>query len=417
MQPPHQPSRINLAELKAQIVKKLGPDGSKQYFHYLNRLLSLKISKTEFNKLCVRILGRDNIPLHNQFIRSILRNACCAKVPPPRNSNEVLVQATAIGNKAPPSDAIGQNGPHVATNQASYQPGLSNGDILPSSPRKVSKSFHDHRTADNHRAFGPSGKANSTLPQPTTTVSSDFNMIENGDYSTPDLHGAVQHHQGLMQRTEQAHDPAKSSVIKIPQDIPVSVHNKDQFRDDQEEIHARSLLQAPLGVPLCMVSVGGARRTPLATSSKCVSTSSCGALLDSITLRERMNQIAKEHGLEGVPMDCANLLNNGLDSYLKGLIRSCVQLIGARSGHGTMKNNAVKHQAYSKPVNGIRPGHHHHLQLSTSKPSELSQEQLPHSRISLQDFRIAMELNPQQLGEDWPLLLEKICTQAFDECV
>jgi hypothetical protein len=26
-----------------------------------------------------------------------------------------------------------------------------------------------------------------------------------------------------------------------------------------------------------------------------------------------------------------------------------------------------------------------------------------------------MELNPQQLGEDWPLLLEKICTRPSEE--
>ncbi|KAG6388415.1 hypothetical protein SASPL_149841 [Salvia splendens] len=57
MQPPHQHSMINLDELKAQIV--------------------------EFNKLCLRGLERENIPLHNQLIRSILRNASCAKSPPP----------------------------------------------------------------------------------------------------------------------------------------------------------------------------------------------------------------------------------------------------------------------------------------------------------------------------------------------
>ncbi|THG07917.1 hypothetical protein TEA_021089 [Camellia sinensis var. sinensis] len=31
--------------------------------------------------------------------------------------------------------------------------------------------------------------------------------------------------------------------------------------------------------------------------------------------------------------------------------------------------------------------------------------------ISLLDFKVAMELNPQQLGEDWPLLLEKISNE------
>ncbi|EPS65215.1 hypothetical protein M569_09563, partial [Genlisea aurea] len=74
MQPPNRNSRIDLQELKSQIVKKLGPDGSKQYFFYLHKFLSLKLNKVDFNRLCMRILGRENIPLHNQIICSVLRN-------------------------------------------------------------------------------------------------------------------------------------------------------------------------------------------------------------------------------------------------------------------------------------------------------------------------------------------------------
>lgn len=99
MQPPHNHSRINLAELKAQLVKKLGPEGSKQYFYYLNRFLSLKLNKVEFNKLCLRIVGRENIPLHNQLIRSILRNACTAKTPPPIGQKDDLKHGTQFSGK------------------------------------------------------------------------------------------------------------------------------------------------------------------------------------------------------------------------------------------------------------------------------------------------------------------------------
>ncbi|RAL43276.1 hypothetical protein DM860_015166 [Cuscuta australis] len=366
MQPPHQHTRINLVELKAQIVRKLGPDGSKQYFHYLSNLLSLKMSKTEFNKLCVRVLGRENIPLHNQFIRSVLKNACCAKVPPSRSENEVSAQAIAKNKDPSSDDAIEQNGPHVASNQ----PRLSNGNTLPSPP------------------------CSNTI-------------IENGD-----LPVAMHHHQGIMQRTE--HDAAV--LGQAPRNPLVTKRPHEQ----------RSSLQAPLGVSHCPVGVGGALRASLhlATASKSVRTdsTSVGALLDSLTLRERMNQIATEHGLEGgVSVDCANLLNIGLDSHLKGLIGSCVQLVGARrSGqNGTVNTNTVKqqHQAYTKPVNGVRPGYQ--LQLNTGRPSEVLQEEPlpPQSFISLQDFKVAMELNPQQLGEDWPVLLEKICTRETDEHV
>ncbi|XP_055825427.1 uncharacterized protein LOC129893981 [Solanum dulcamara] len=418
MQPPHQHSRINLAELKAQIVRKLGPERSKQYFYYLNRLLSLKISKVEFNKLCLRILGRENITLHNQFIRSILRNACSAKVPPPTHETDVLKPGAAVGSNDPPSDAIEQNGSHVSSSQASSQPGLSNGDILPLSPRKVRTGYRDRRTGDRRSALGQNGKTNFTFQQPTATESS-FDVMENGDINPPDSRRAVQHYQGFLQQTDDereasGEETARFSVIKGSQEGPVSVYNKDHVRDDGKEMHARSQLQAPLGVPFCPVSVGGARKAlPLATNSKCVTSSSCGALLDSVSLRELMEQIAAEQGLEGVAIGCANLLNNGLDSYLRGLIRSCVQLAGARSGHEPIRNNTKKQQTHMKLINGLRPGLH--SQISRGRPSEVMQEHASNNLISLQDFRVAMELNSRQLGEDWPLLLEKICARAFEE--
>ncbi|XP_059299735.1 uncharacterized protein LOC132052280 [Lycium ferocissimum] len=421
MQPPHQHSRINLSELKAQIVKKLGPEGSKQYFHYLSRLLSLKISKVEFDKHCFRILGRENIPLHNQFIRSILRNACNAKVPPPINEGGIVKPGIAVGSKEPLDDAYDQNGVHVSSNQASGQPGLSNGDVLPLSPKKARTGFRDRRAGDRRSVLGQNGKTSFAFQQTTTMESSDFEIIkENGDLNPPNGKGTVQHHQGIMQQTDDerqgfSQETAKFSVMKRSLENSVSLQNKkDKSRDDGKEMHARSQLQAPFGVPFCPVSVGGARRpVPLATSSRCVSSSSFGALLDSVTLRERMEQIAAEQGLDGVATDCANLLNNGLDSYLKGLVKSCLQLVGARSGHEPTTNNTKKQETYMKLVNGLRPGYH--LQMNGGRSSEAVHEHAPGNLVSLQDFRIAMELNPQQLGEDWSLLLEKVCTHAVEE--
>lgn len=45
-----------------------------------------------------------------------------------------------------------------------------------------------------------------------------------------------------------------------------------------------------------------------------------------------MEKIAQRHGLEGETIDCANLLNYGLDAYLKQLISSSVYLLRARTG-------------------------------------------------------------------------------------
>ncbi|CAK9186865.1 unnamed protein product [Ilex paraguariensis] len=419
MQPPHQYSRISLAELKAQIVKKLGPEVSQQYFYYLNKLLSLKLTKVEFNKLCLRIVGRENISLHNQFIRSILKNACSSKFPPPLIQDEEVFKPTqVVGNKEPSSDGYKQNGSHPGISHASNPPAFSNGDILPLSPRKTRSGIRDRRYVDRRSSLGPNGKTSFASQQLSTTHSSDFDVILENGYSTPpDLQRQAQHHQGLALQAQKegvvsGYQPATLSVIKRSPDDPVHVNSKDQtevlVREEGKELSARSLLCAPLGIPLCPFSVGGARRAlPLASSSKCVSSVNSGGLLDTVTLRERMEQIAATQGLEGVPMDCANLLNNGLDAFLKGLIRSCLELKGASSGHEPMKNSTHKHRNHFKLVNGVRPSHHYQMQ-NINRPLQEMQEHRPHCPISLVDFRVAMELNPQQLGEDWPLLLEQI---------
>lgn len=386
MPPPNQHQRVNLVELKAQVVKKLGPEGSNRYFFYLNRFLNLKLSKVEFNKLCLQIVGRENIPLHNQFIRSILKNACSAKAPPP------TLDKQSVSN---PSF-------------------LSNGDIRAVSTWKARTEIRDRNTFDHHNAFGPNAN----------TKSSNSVVLENGDLTPHEIRWPVQHHQGHAEQAEEterevSHYPSGNiSSTKRYTDGSVSLHSKDPVEavrlEDQRDVFSRSSLSAPLGVPLCQVSVGGARRTmPSASSSNCASLFNSGSLLDTATLRQRMEQIAVAQGLEGVTMDCANFLNKGLDVYLKGLVTSCIELVGARSGQ-EFRSSTNKNQTHLKLVNGVRPGHHLHMQ-SRANPMESVQERKLDCPISLLDFRVAMEVNPQQLGEDWPILLERICTNAFEE--
>ncbi|PIN01584.1 hypothetical protein CDL12_25906 [Handroanthus impetiginosus] len=374
MQPPNHHSRINLAELKAQLVKKLGPEGSKQYFYYLNRFLSSKLTKVEFDKLCLRILGRENIPFHNQLIHSILKNACCAKTPPPTSQkDEVSRHGAQVSGKDVSADGYLQNGAHTGPTQASGSPGLSNGgDMIPLSPRKARTVFRDRRTGDRRSAFGPNGKTGFATPLSAATQSSNFNAIlENGDSNPPDIGRSVQHHEGLMQKSENEreillpHD-AKMSALRSLADVSAPSCSNDQTelvaRDDGKEASARIALQAPLGLPLCPVSIGGALRAlPSASSSRCISTLNDSVLLDSPMLRERMEQIALANGLEGVSMDSANILNQGLDSYMKGLIRSCIELVGSRAGHELTMNNPNKHHSYTKLINGVRPGHQYQM--------------------------------------------------------
>ncbi|KAL0342232.1 UNVERIFIED_CONTAM: hypothetical protein Scaly_1885800 [Sesamum calycinum] len=371
MQPPHQHSRINLAELKAQIVKKLGPEGSKQYFSYLHRFLSLKLSKVEFNKLCLRILGRENIPLHNQFIRSILRNACSAKAPPaPSHKDDALKYVTHVVVRIS-ADGYQQNGSHTSMSQASGSPGLSNGgDMLPVSPRKARTGFRDRRSGDRRSALGPNGKTGFASHLSTTlSVPGLAHMILGGQCSS-------------------IKDSCGNQIMREP--TP----------------------SAPWGSVLSSQHWWARKALPSASRSGFISTFNECALLDSLTLRERMEHIATAQGLEGVSVDCANILNHGLDSYMKGLIRSCIELVGARSGHELTKNNAHKHHSHTKLINGVKQGHQYQIQNGGEHFG--LQEQKIRCPISLQDLRVAMELNPRQLGEDWPLLLEKICQLEND---
>ncbi|KAL4559842.1 hypothetical protein LXL04_031988 [Taraxacum kok-saghyz] len=306
MQPPQQHSWVNLAELKNQIIRKLGPERSKQYFDYLNKFLNLKLTKVEFDKLCIRTVGREAIPLHNQLIRTVLRNAC-TKVP--------------LGNKKPSDGApYHQNGSNPVTTRGAPNPlTFPNGDILSPKHRKT-------RTGTRRSALGPNGKTNYSSPS-----------------SPLDTRKAVQHHQEVIQQP-----------------------------DDHGVVSGRIPLHAPLGIPYCPVSIGGVRRAPPIRS---VGVSDTNRLLDTIALRARMESVAVTQGVQGVSVDCANAVNNGLNVYLKGLIRSSFELSGARLGHESVKTGP----------------------------------------ISLLDFRVAMEINPRQLGEDWPVLLEKICARAFEE--
>ncbi|OVA00916.1 Transcriptional coactivator Hfi1/Transcriptional adapter 1 [Macleaya cordata] len=440
MQPSQQQqSRINLSDLKAQLVKKLGPERSKRYFYYLNRLLSQKLSKAEFDKLCFWTLGRENLPLHNQLIRSILRNACHAKVPPPVHEKEAPTKSTTkVGKKSPPlEDGYQQTGPSPSLTQG---PPLfwSNGDVLPISPRKSRSGIRERRPrdrADRPSPLGPNGKTEFTSHQSTAAEDGNVKVItENGDLNSCDIQRLVHNnHQGLAEQPENELDASlqrstkRPRTKKSPEDELVPVHSKGPVElvlvEDGEEVEqaensnstTRSPLSAPLGIPFCSASVGGARRSlPTISSSSYGGSFDSGGLPDTETLRKRMEQIAGAQGLEGISTDCANLLNNGLDAYLKRLIRSCFELVGARSGHESTKTPAYKQQPHGKLINGMWPGQQLQMQ-SSGGPMEGMQEFRTHCPVSLLDFKVAMELNPQQLGEDWPLLLEKICLHAYDE--
>jgi hypothetical protein len=413
---PHQSSRVDLVELRTQIVKKIGVERSKKYFYYLNRFLSQKLSKSEFDKSCFRLLGRENLPLHNNLIRSILKNACQAKTPPPiyeAGPTKSLLQAP---NSSPVREDGHEQSGSLIPNQNT--PIWSNG-VLPVSPRKIRSGIRDRKQRDRPSPLGPNGKVECISHQSIGTEDSGSKfVVENGESAPCDFQRPVQHLQTVAEQSENEREGSAQRPIEGSR-----IQSKDQtaFVEDGEEVeHANRLnfsrtpLLAPLGIPFCSASVGGARKTmPVASSGDFVRYYDSGELSDSEMLRKRMEQIAAAQGLGGVTMECANRLNNMLDSYLKRLIKSCVELAGARSLHDPRKHPVHKQQA-QKVINRMWASNHAHMQ-SSSGPVEGMQEQRQHSSISMLDFKVAMELNPQQLGEDWPLLLEKICMHSFED--
>ncbi|XP_027355516.1 uncharacterized protein LOC113865274 [Abrus precatorius] len=416
---PQQSSRIDLGELRAQIVKKLGADKSKRYFYYLNRFLSQKLSKTEFDRLCFRVLGRENLQLHNHFIKSILKNACEAKTPPP-----ILPSGPPKSGEHGTDISPGREDGHeqsVASSQNQKAHIWSNG-VLPASPGKVRSGIRDRKLRDRPSPLGPNGKVDSVSHQSMGTEDSGSKVdMENGILTPCDYQRPTQHLQAVAELPESE----RGDYIHRPADKP-RMHGKGpagrSIVEDGEEVDqlnrlgfSRSPLMAPLGIPYCSASVGGARKAlPVGNAGDFDSYCDSGRLSDTDTLRRRMEQIATVQGLGGVSMECANMLNNMLDVYLKRLIRSCVELVGARSTNEPRKPPAPKQQIQGKIINGMWPSNHLHVQ-STGGSAEPVPEHRPPCSVSLHDFRVAMELNPRQLGEDWPLLLEKISMKSFEE--
>ena len=340
MSTPEQHSRLDLSDLKAQIIRRLGPERSQRYFFLLNKFLSQKLGKSEFDKFCSSTIGRENISLHNHFIRVILLKAHRSRTPPPSVKNTQK------------SDGL-TSLPSLPSTHATQM--WSNGDILPPSPRKIRS--NNRRIKDRQSPLASNGKIDLIPRLP----------LENGQ---------------LKNSSHNLHHVNSEFPTKINRQYKDSISIEEEEHRMDFVTYDRFQIRAPLGIPFCSASVGGSRN-PLSSQPSNNSTFSSsqlsGEICDTENLKKRMEEIAESQGLGGVSIDCANLLNNGLDVYLKQLIQSCINVVGRRPG-----------------IEGTR-----HLKNGNS--------------VSMLDFRVAMELNPRQLGEDWPMLLEKVSYRSFEE--
>ncbi|KAK6136924.1 hypothetical protein DH2020_029330 [Rehmannia glutinosa] len=320
----HHFTRIDTQELKDLIYRKIGHERAERYFDQLKRYFSFKLSKADFDKSCIRTIGKENISLHNKLIRSILQNACQAKTPPQK-----LRKVEGLNVKV-------ANGYQRNCLQSLY------GESFPQSPRKCRSPINrDRKFRDRPSPLGPLGKS------PSLTCEETVSRIQEQQSAT-ELHS-------LCSR-------------------PPIVEEGEEVEQYSESLDVRrwSSITAPPGVSVNSV---GARNTYNNFGDTCQSS---GELPDTRSLRSHLEKKLALEGV-GISMECANLLNNGLDVFLKRLIEPCIAIAGSRH---------TDSRILGRQSNGLLPGRFD---------------------VSMLDFRVAMESNPRLLGENWSTQLEKIC--------
>ncbi|KAD3640883.1 hypothetical protein E3N88_30106 [Mikania micrantha] len=300
-------SRIDTFELKLQLESRIGSQKAENYFNLLTRYLSLKLKKSEFNKLCVGLIGRENVRLHNELIKAIVINANFSKTPPPNRVKHDSQLSSKVAN--------------VARSRTGLQ------SIFPQSPKKIrTPSLRERKFKDRASPLG--------------------------------FHEKTQEQQSATE------------LFSLGSKPPIEVTSVEDGEEvDQNAIspgvHSRSPVQAPFGVTIHSKET----RKLLSIGSSSSHTETChytGQLPPTSSLANRLKHKLKMEGLD-ISMDCSNLLNNGLDSFLKRVIKPSLKLASSRC----LKN----------PNRSFSP--------------------------SMLDLRVVTETNPKILGEDWPVQLEK----------
>ncbi|XP_039020543.1 uncharacterized protein LOC120152390 [Hibiscus syriacus] len=155
-------------------------------------------------------------------------------------------------------------------------------------------------------------------------------------------------------------------------------------------IYSKSPVRGPLGITL---NAKGMRKVPWNGLTSASETCCRGELPDTGSLRKRLVM----EGLN-ISVDCADLLNNSLDVYMKRLIKPCLELAGMRSRQNLVDRGQNQSMAY---LNGMWP-----VRYAPNQKGVVS--------ASMLDFQIAMEMNPLILGVDWPTQLEKFVMRHLD---
>ncbi|KAG9130236.1 hypothetical protein Leryth_004297 [Lithospermum erythrorhizon] len=338
-------TRTGTVELRDAIFRKIGQQRAEKYFDILRRLFSLRISKIEFNKLCVRTIGRENLSLHNRLIKSIIKNACLGKVPPPK----LRKAGNLFGNVA--------DGHEIRTSIARK--------------RGAFPVDRDHNYRDGSNPIGEE------VSQRVQEQQSATELLSVG--SRPPIEGAS---------TEDGEEV-------------------EQFAGSPA-IQSRSPVTAPIGISMNMAVARKAIRSRFGSGST-VYLETCqtgGFLPDTRSLRIHLEKKLLREGI-GTSVNSVNLLNNGIDVYMKRLIEPCIAMARARFGTDHLKQISDE-STIRRTSSQIIPGFNGMVQGRIAQKPEME------FCANMIDFRVSVESNPRMLGEDWSMQLEKICTRAME---
>ncbi|XP_045827715.1 uncharacterized protein LOC123919762 [Trifolium pratense] len=415
-------SPVNTLEQKLQIQRRLGGVKSCTYFHLIRRYLNLKISKIEFDRVCIQTIGRENIPLHNHFIKSILKKACLPLQKQSRVQAPLNVKTPNGCNGLPPlckdfpqsprkcrtpnsrdrsrfSERLSPLGPHGKNSSIGVEnSALKIQEQQHDSTPKVQEQQHDLTPKTQEQPCDSTPKIQEQLrhTDPHCAVNRLPVSVENGEEvdrdseSLPIIRSPIR--APLAQDREQRHTDPHCAVNRLP----VSMEYEEEVDRDSESlaISRMSPIQAPLGLPTYDNRAQRLTHKRLLSGIVSDTCQSIGHLPDTGSLMKRLEHNMETEGFK-VSADAVNVLNNALNVYLKRLIKPCLDLATSKS---------VK-----KVSSQIQPG------LNELPRNRCMQKIIGPASASISDFKTAMELNPTILGVDWSLHYERVCFLASEE--
>ncbi|KAH7297689.1 hypothetical protein KP509_25G007200 [Ceratopteris richardii] len=393
-------TRISVQDLKAQMVKRIGPERASQYFGHFKGYISLRFSKTELDKLVVMTIGKENIGLHNKIIKAILTNAINCDAPP----QTLAVQDTSKPTKCVPRKSLSSS--NNAPKKLSIAGSLtcfSNGAVC-KEPLRGEEILHLNQSSEKEKASkhaeGTNHGVDTARPLEHTCDAAQQYMVNSIDVCSR-----------FFKRPRIIIPSSPDTSLNRFSSDEISLSVVDSRHTDVRYEWENDLIKTPRGISIKSRELS----SPTKLSAIHLSDSSSlrsrdgkqeSNLLNNLPSTElvhcHMEHIAAIEGLEGVNQKCAEILNAGIEAFLKRLISSCIDLVESRSlvQHGTRSERQAGNCDESGS-NQIEPHDY-----ATQKEAIQDDSSCPN--ISFLDFTAAMESNPRQLGYNWPLQLERL---------